>query len=262
MPYKKLVANSNILLHIPHASLIIPPEDREHFLLDDCALEREKLVMTDLHMDLMCENMQANMLIFDISRLVIDMERYEDDSKEAMARYGMGVVYNNTHDGKPLRNNKEDYRADLISKYYKPYHYELKTMCEDIARRHGKCIIFDIHSFPTESINGVNYSEELPDICIGFNGSEDTLAGLAGTYFEAKGYAVRMNYPYAGSIVPSGLSAAVGGNVESIMIEINRNLYMNEDTGELSEGFRVIKDHIEQFLISAGCQERPKTDPL
>ena len=248
MPYKKLLLESNILLHIPHASLNIPPDDRGYFLLDDRALEKEKLAMTDLHMDLMCESIKANMLIADISRLVVDMERYVDDSKEAMARYGMGVVYTASHDGSPLRNVQGDYKAVLISKYYKPYHNELKTMCEDIVRRHGKCIIVDMHSFPTEPVSGVNYSEELPEICIGLNGEENSLAASARLYFEAKGYGVRMNYPYSGSIVPSGLDVLLAGNVESIMIEINRSLYMDEATGALTEGFDKIRKNIHDFF--------------
>jgi len=248
MLYRTRINNNYILLHIPHASLNIPPDDRGYFLLDDLALEKEVLFMTDLHMDRMCEGFPANMLISDVSRLVVDMERYEDDAEEGMARFGMGVAYTSAHDGSPLRIVEDDYRTELISKYYKPYHAELTAMCGVIAERRGKCVIVDMHSFPTKPMFCVTYPEVLPDICIGFNGDGDPLADFAKGFFEAKGYSVMMNCPYPGSMVPGGLEPLIAGKVESFMIEINRELYMDERTGLITDGFYAIQNHIADYI--------------
>jgi len=248
MFYKTKNSDNSILLHIPHASLVIPAEEKEYFLLDDAALEKEKLIMTDMHMDRMCENIPVNMLVSDISRLVVDMERYEDDSDEGMAQYGMGLAYINAHDGKPLRIVSEDYRAELISKYYRPYHAEMKAMCEGNVGRHGKCLILDMHSFPTAPIFCVCYPEVLPDVCIGFNGNDDPLAGFARQYFETKGYAVSMNRPFSGAIIPAGLEPSIAGDLKSLMIEINRKLYMDEKTGIINDGYYSMRESISGFI--------------
>ncbi|MCL2634084.1 MAG: N-formylglutamate amidohydrolase [Oscillospiraceae bacterium] len=246
MIFRKELEDSYILLHIPHSSLNIPQNDRKHILLDDSALEKEKLIMTDRHLDELCKDIPVNMLISEISRLVVDMERYDDDSQEPMAKHGMGVVYTSTHDEKPLRTVTDEYRAELIQKYYKLYHDELKLMCNDILNRHGECLIIDLHSFSSKPIFCYDYSDTLPDICIGFNGESSPLANGAKRFFEEKGLTVKFNYPFSGAIIPTGLE----GKIESVMIEINRKLYMDEETGVISDGFNSIKSHIKDFVDS------------
>jgi N-formylglutamate amidohydrolase/predicted protein tyrosine phosphatase len=241
---KKKKVDSHILLHIPHSSLNIPQNDRKYILLDDLALEKEKLIMTDRHLDDLCRDIPVNMLISEINRLVVDMERYDDDSQEPMAKHGMGVVYTSTHDEKPLRTVTDEYKAELIQKYYKPYHHELKSMCIDILDRHGECLIIDLHSFPSNPIFCYDYNEDLPDICIGFNGDGSPIINEAKRFFEEKGLTVKFNYPFFGAIIPNGLE----GKVESIMIEVNRKLYMDEETGDVIKKSHLIKKLINDFI--------------
>ena len=48
---------------------------------------------------------EAARVVFPISRLVCDVERFPDDADEPMALRGMGAVYVKTTDGRPLRQH-------------------------------------------------------------------------------------------------------------------------------------------------------------
>lgn len=58
--------------------------------------------------------------------------------------------------------------------------------------------------------------------------------------FEEAGYSVALNRPYANSIAPKGY---IG---HSLMIEVNKRLYMNEKAIEKSDGFERLQSVIRQ----------------
>jgi len=65
--------------------------------------------------------------------------------------------------------------------------------------------------------------------------------------FRKKGYSVEVNRPYSGSIVPLDYYQ-MEKRVSSIMIEINRELYMDEKTGEKTPSFIAVKESISQVI--------------
>lgn len=77
--------NSPVLIHVPHASTFIPPNEKRFFLKDD--LTDELLKMTDLYTDELFD-CRRDMLVFPVSRLVCDVERFRDDTDEPMSEQG------------------------------------------------------------------------------------------------------------------------------------------------------------------------------
>lgn len=71
--------NSPVLIHVPHASTFIPPNEKRFFLKDD--LTDELLKMTDLYTDELFD-CGRDMLVFPVSRLVCDVERFRDDTDD------------------------------------------------------------------------------------------------------------------------------------------------------------------------------------
>ena len=65
-----------------------------------------------------------------------------------------------------------------------------------------------------------------PDVCIGVNGSITEEAQYVIDTFKSAGYTVKINEPFAGSLVP--LKYLNDIRVTSIMIELNRRIYDND----------------------------------
>lgn len=87
-----------VVFHLPHDSRVIPHDVRDQFVLSDAELEHELLAMTDHHtFELFAHGIPAEQVVrFPVSRLVVDVERFERDEDEPMAERGMGVVYART----------------------------------------------------------------------------------------------------------------------------------------------------------------------
>ena len=97
-----------MILHIPHSSTVIPVEFLDYFSLSPQDLKSEVLKMTDHFTDQLFQpnSMDVERLIFPVSRLLVDPERFVEDSDEPMSAKGMGCVYEKTHDGAPLKKQQ------------------------------------------------------------------------------------------------------------------------------------------------------------
>ncbi len=194
-------------------------------------------------------------IIFPVSRLVVDPERFVDDQYEPMAAVGMGVIYTKTSNGSVLRDNpQKEEREELLNQYYIPHHKALQNAVEYCLKRYGRSLILDCHSFPALPLPYEKDKESVrPDICIGtddFHTSQD----LCHTVFELigkAGWSCAVNRPFSGSIVPMEFYRK-DRRVSSIMIEVNRRLYMDEITGQKTTFFESCKKRIG--LIVAGLR--------
>jgi len=121
-------APAPVVVHIPHASLVVPSDVAAGLLLPPAELQHELLVMTDRYTDELfaLPSSLATTVTFPVSRLVVDPERFTDDESEAMARKGMGVVYERTAAGHPLRHPPSaEHRRHLLARFYEPHHAAL-----------------------------------------------------------------------------------------------------------------------------------------
>jgi len=226
-----------IILHIPHASVVIPAAVRPKLLLSDAELNREVLLMTDRYTD---DLFKAAFRYFaaveyPVSRLVVDPERFDRDEEEPMAAKGMGAIYTKTSDGRTLRETpSEAERRRLLDQFYYPHHKLLQMAVHSALARTSRVLIVDCHSFPSVPLPYEdNQSPSRPDICIGTDPyhTPPALVGHATKAFEAFGWTVSRDYPFSGALVPMEFFRT-DPRVTSIMIEVNRGLYMNEKTGE------------------------------
>jgi N-formylglutamate deformylase len=234
-----------ILLHIPHASTAIPDRWRETFLLDGNELEREILVMTDRYTDELFDlGDAADRLVFPVSRLLVDVERFHNDHDEPMAEKGMGAVYTKTHDGRPLKSAER--RGELMSAYYVPHHDALEHWAAESLEHYGRCLILDCHSFPSHPLPcDMSQSPDRPDICIGTSKlhSQPGLVAAARSAFEARGWSVKLDVPYFGTMVPLPYFGREP-RLASVMVEVNRRLYLDETSGEKLGSFPEIKQDL------------------
>ena len=228
---------SPVLIHVPHASTFIPPNEKRFFLKDD--LTDELLKMTDLYTDELFD-CGRDMLVFPVSRLVCDVERFRDDTDEPMSEKGMGLAYTRCADGAPLRSISPQKRAAIARMYYDKHHEAFTDMVNEKLHDCGRCIIIDAHSFSAEPLPYEDCAHR-PDFCIGTDPFHTPypLLHTCSQLLKGCGFKVGINRPFSGTMVPMEHLYS-DTNVSSIMIEVNRRLYMTAD-GSKTDSFSDIQ---------------------
>ena len=197
------------ILHIPHSSQTIPSSVRPSLLLTDEQVRLELFKLTDHYTDELFDpgGKRVKRIVFPVSRLVLDPERFLDDDLETMSRKGMGVVYTRTSDGETLRaDNHTPTKSELVEEYYVPHHMTLNQATEESLEKHGSCLVLDCHSFPSSRLP---YEQDLgkprPEICLGVNSAHtpDWLYEEAERLFTGHGFHVDRDNPFGGTLVPS-----------------------------------------------------------
>lgn len=164
--------------------------------------------MTDSFTDELfaCEGIPACKIVFPVSRLVVDPERFVDDIDEPMSTKGMGVVYTKTSGGDNLRQNlSSEERTSLINNYYEPHHKKLNNVVGNMLMSYRACLIIDCHSFPSSPLPcELDQSANRPDICLGTDEfhTPTWMSELAGALFQKNGFQVELNRPFSGTLVP------------------------------------------------------------
>lgn len=237
--------DSPLLLHIPHASTVIPSDELPAFLLPE--LDDELLKMTDRYCDELFTG-HAH-VIFPVSRLVCDPERFRSDDMEPMSKVGMGAVYTTASSGAPLRSITPETREGILRRYYDPHHGRFTEAVEEKLRAHGRCLIIDGHSFPPEPLPfELDRTPNRPDFCIGTDSfhTPGQAVTAAVEFLKSKGFSVKRNSPFSGSIVPMKYYGR-DARVSSLMIEINRRLYMDAH-GRKNRYFQEIRNAVTALL--------------
>lgn len=261
-----------VIAHVPHGSTFIPADVRHSIVLSDSDLERELLLITDRYTPEIFEDIAelgGLALVNNYSRLVVDPERFEMDEKETMASRGMGAIYTKTSYQQILRKDlSAEEKEKLLSAYFRPYHEAVSMEVENMLEQFGRCLIIDCHSFPSKPLPyELDQSFDRPEICIGTDPfhTPDELVILIRSVCEANGLRVAIDKPFAGTFVPLTYLGK-DNRVSSVMVEVNRSLYMNETTGDRSSRFSSTKEIIADLLrvaanykVSAGS---PANYPL
>ena len=229
-----------VVVHVPHASTVIPVVLRDQFVLNNDDLQREVRVMTDHLTDVLFELPGVTSVRFPVSRLVLDPERFESDEFEIMALKGMGVVYTHTSEMMQLRRAlSADERARLIADYYRPHHAELESAVARGLEQAGRCLLIDAHSFPAVALPyELDQGFPRPDICIGTDAFHTPVAlrDVAVKVAKEVGWSVKINRPFSGALVPTAFYRS-DARVDAIMIEVNRRLYLDEVSGTPAADF-------------------------
>ena len=240
----------NILIHIPHSSYFIPAEYRESFYLSEDDIFKEQLRMTDSFTDKLFDIPHVEKLIFPISRLICDVERFRNEKDEEMTKQGMWVCYTKTSDCKPLKKVNARHKKEILNNYYDKHHFTFEKMVEQMLKENVQCLIIDAHSFSSAPLPYELHSQNVrPDICIGTDDfhTPKKIAEYLYNAFSELGYKVGINNPFCGTIVPLKFYRK-NKNVNSVMLEINRSLYMDETTGQKNKNFLKVKQNILQII--------------
>lgn len=246
---------SGIVLNIPHSSTELPKE----YLIRDCPdklihkCKKEATDLIDYYTDeLFAPEYIANELnpiiiplIFPYCRIICDVERLPDDPLELQ---GKGIIYKTGKMGKCLQSILPKENRDFLLQLYLNYQQKIADQLSIFNRQNcfDNLLLIDCHSFSSTSNNllndAVRYKEI--DICLGYN--EDAskpdafVISFVTQYFNNLGYKVKHNLPFSNSkTVPTQIK------YHSLMIELNKHLYMDEVTLEKNINFSKLQRDIQ-----------------
>ena len=237
-----------LILHVPHAATSLP--NQEGFICNKEKIQQEITKLTDWHTDDLFHSETDEMIVAPFSRIFCDVERFENDDEEVMSKVGMGVLYVRFDNDELLRTVTPELREEVIQNYYRPHHNALTLAVQTQLDLEGSCLIVDCHSFPsTPLLKGIDQSSSRPDFNIGTDAfhTPQNLIDQAAAYFNDKGYSLGVDWPYSGTIVPMAFYKK-DKRVQSIMLEVNRKLYLKEPGKEKSENYAATKEIVQGFL--------------
>lgn len=161
---------------------------------------------------------------------------------------GMGLIRTLCKPGIPLYHGRLPVAAIArrIVRCYQPYHLQVATVIDDLATRFGAVWHINCHSMPSaqgtlagSKGNSRNGAIDRPDFVLGDRDGTTCERGFRDFLQETLtgfGYRVSINDPYKGVELVRRYADPANGR-HSLQLEINRRLYMNEETLERHEGF-------------------------
>jgi N-formylglutamate amidohydrolase len=239
---------NKIILHVPHSSINIPIT--EGYVVENESLNKEIIKLTDWYTDDLFYSDTDIIIRAEFSRIFCDVERFTDDTQEIMAQFGMGVLYEKSDDGEILRKVTPQLKEQILNDFYWKHHHKLSEAANEQLQLFGKAIIIDCHSYPSiPLIRDLNKNSNRPDFNIGTDAfhTPKHLIDLSVEFFKNAGFTLGIDWPYKGSIVPLE-HFNKNKNVQTIMLEINRALYLQEPTNKKSEKYLEIKKVTSEFI--------------
>ncbi len=177
-------------------------------------------------------------------------------------RLGKGLIWRTTDDGLPIYSRQlgvAEVQA-RIANCWQPYHAALASAIGAAHALHGYSIHINCHSMPAiASSNATDFPGEVhADFVVGDRDgttAHPMLSQLVCAHLRGLGYSVAYNHPYKGVELVRRYSNPAAQR-HSIQLEINRKIYMNEDTLETTAGFAPLKVHLQSLVTLL-----LKTDP-
>jgi len=155
---------------------------------------------------------------------------------------GLGTV------AKVVTNGEDIYQGKLsviealnrIERLYRPYHGALRRLIDHTQVLFGHCLLIDCHSMPSvggpmDRDPGSDRVDFVLGDCHGHSAAPE-ITDWVENYLSGQGFVVKRNVPYAGGYTTRHYGQPETG-VHALQIEVNRALYMNEDTITRNTGF-------------------------
>ena len=175
---------------------------------------------------------------------------------------GLGTIARVVGEAKEIYGQRLKFSEALerIESLYRPYHLALRNLLHRTWSQHGVAVLVDCHSMPS---NAGRSDKIKADIILGDRFGTSCGAAIvdaAERELRGLGYLVARNKPYAGGFITEHYGNPAAG-WHALQIEINRALYLNEETLERTHGFAELKldlKHVMEAVIEAasGSPER------
>ncbi len=171
----------------------------------------------------------------------------------ARAEAGFGVIPLMIAQNTPIyaQSPPKDVMFERLERLYQPYHAALQNLIDEALVLFGRAVVIDCHSMPGFAAMGARRADIVLGDRYGLSCSTHTMTVVERAFIQG-GYNVVRNSPYAGGYVTThyGRSAQDPERaVETVQIEINRDLYLNPVTIEKkSRGYEALSKNLEDII--------------
>lgn len=258
-----------LLITVPHSGETVPNE--ASWLME----HSNQILLTDvdrfvdiLYADV-CSKLKLNFISASFHRYAVDLNRIPTDidssivtdptalypsTQLAAGQFVSGIHWKQTTKGyvlmkTPIANNTHQ---TLITNYYDKFHAEVRKLEEDLIKKYGlPRYHLDLHSMPSRGTSAhKDNGAERPDIvvsdCEGKSSATDFKDAVINAY-EKSGFKVAYNWPYKGGRMTETYGNPAQ-NKNSLQIELNRKLYMDETTKEKNSNYSKTKSQLEKAV--------------
>ncbi len=260
--------NFPIVLSSPHAGNVFPAEFLENTALtehelrisEDCFVTELVKEASDAGMPLLSLNLPRTFIDVNRDKIELDDTMFYNSPKTAdinsrRCRVGLGVLHRVVYQNKNIYDGLLNYHEaqERIKNVYDAYHKRLKQLVDKCVRKFGFCFLIDCHSMPSMICNIMNESKAL-DFCICNLFDESCPPEVSQKLYQAldsKGFRVELNRPYAGAFITFNYCQP-RKNIYTLQIEINRGVYMDEQSYQKNAHFQEFSKALSHSLIELG----------
>ena len=236
-----------VVVDVPHAGEYIPRDIERDLQVEEQLMRRD----LDLYVDELWEDAPehgATLMASNVSRYVVDLNRADDDISPEAVEGGKaknkpgyyqhrGVVWRTTTEQKEVMSKPLTREAfeERLNTFYYPYHEKLEAQIQRVKDKFGYCILVDGHSMPSQGrADHSDTGSRRADIVPGNIEGESCINQVTWTveeHFRENDFTVKTNNPYSGGWITRHYGRP-DQDIHAIQIEVNRDLYMNEDNFE------------------------------
>jgi N-formylglutamate amidohydrolase len=249
-----------VLFNSPHSGRTYPSTFLSASRLTAVALRKSE----DAYMDLLLSGVVsagATLMHAHFPRAFLDLNRepyeldpalFDEQLPDYANTHSMRVVGGLGTIARVVNEQEEIYRTpptldaalERINRLYKPYHGTLSDILDQKRKRFGYAALIDCHSMPSNAREKSN--DHNADFVLGdrFGAScPREMVRLVETHLTELGYKVALNKPYAGGYITERYGTPHHAR-HALQIEVNRALYMDEETLALRRDFRNLRAHL------------------
>lgn len=186
----------------------------------------------------------VNRAVDDIDPAILDGVWPDPLRPSARSAHGLGLIRTLCRPGVPLYDGRLPVAevAERIARCYHPYHFQVSSVLDGLAARFGGVWHVNCHSMPSR----LGWDHPRPvgvDFVLGDRdgtSSEPEFVAFIAAELRTMGYTVAVNAPFKGVELVSRY-ANPARNRHSVQLEINRSLYMDEETLQRHAGFEPLR---------------------
>jgi N-formylglutamate deformylase len=202
-----------------------------------------------------------------ISRVYLDVNRDAGDidpglldapppgaTASGKARLGKALVWRTLDDGRPIyaRHLSMPEIASRIARCHTPYHRSLQRLLDAAHARFGRVVHINCHSMnPVGGSQGEGGAGRArADFVLGDRDGttcDPALTAFVQHTLSSMGYDVKVNDPFKGVALVQAYSDPAAGR-HSLQVEINKRLYMDNDTLEPHAGFDALQHNLMRLI--------------